>query len=76
MSYNKYNNLLIVLVTMRFALNEMARHILRIWDYAWVWGAFRHTLAAALEALAMRREGPEAGGPGPGWWLSEVLLID
>jgi hypothetical protein len=26
-------------------------------DYAWVQGAFRHTLAAALEALAMRREG-------------------
>ena len=38
--------------------NEISRHILRMWDYAWVRAAFRHTLAAALEALAMRREGP------------------
>jgi hypothetical protein len=28
------------------------------WDYTWVRGTFRHTLAVALEALAMRREGP------------------
>ena len=38
--------------------NEIARHILRMWDYAWVRAAFRHTLTTALEALAMRREGP------------------
>ncbi len=43
---------------MYFATNAIARHILRMWDYAWVRGAFRHTLAAALEALAMLREDP------------------
>ena len=44
--------------TEHLAAKETARHILRMWDYAWVRAAFRHTLAAALEALAMRREGP------------------
>ena len=38
--------------------NESTRHILRMRDYAWVRAAFRHTLAVALEALAMRRKGP------------------
>ena len=46
------------MVTMHIAANESTRHILQMWDYAWVRAAFRHTLAAALEALAMRREGP------------------
>ncbi len=43
---------------MKNPADAMARHILRMLNYAWVRGAFRHTLAAALEALAMRREGP------------------
>ena len=47
-----------MLTAMHLAVNIMARHILRMWDYAWVRAAFRHTLAVALEALAMRREGP------------------
>ena len=46
-----------MLKVMHLAVNTLARHILQMWDYAWVKGAFRHTLAAALEALAMRREG-------------------
>ena len=45
-------------MSMKLDSNTIVLHILRMWDYAWVRGAFRHTLAAALEALAMRREGP------------------
>jgi hypothetical protein len=47
-----------MLKAIHLAVNTFVRHILRMLEYAWVRGAFRHTLAVALEALAMRREGP------------------
>ena len=47
-----------MLITINLATNKITRHILWMWDYAWVRGAFRHTLTAVLEALAMRRDDP------------------
>jgi hypothetical protein len=58
---------------MKMNANAKARHIWRMFKHAWVRGAFQHTLTAALEALAMRREGP--WGRGAGAWLVAVWGI-
>ena len=36
-------------------IKELAKHLCAL-DYGWIRSAFRHTLTAALEALAMKKE--------------------